>query len=63
MADTLEEVRWKIESEGFDYAFRYYSNFEEVEDPDFHRLRRAYVAAAQALDDYIPQVEEEGEDG
>lgn len=60
-AATLEDVRDRIELEGFDYAFRFYSDFKEVDDPEFHRLREAYVAAAQALDDYIPE-REEGEE-
>lgn len=56
---TLQDVRDKIESEGFDYAFRFYSHFKEVEDPEFHRLRTAYVEAANALDSYLPDEEEE----
>ncbi len=40
------------ESEGFDYAFRFYSDFSEVKDKKFHSLRKAYVKAAQALSDY-----------
>lgn len=59
---TLADVRDRIEVDGFDYAFRCYSDFKEVEDPKFHRLRLAYVKAAQALDDYIPEMEEDDED-
>jgi hypothetical protein len=58
---TLEDVRDRIELEGFDYAFRFYSNFEDVADPEFHRLREAYVDAAQALDSYIPELEDDQE--
>lgn len=60
-AKTLEDVRYTIEAEGFDYAFRYYSDFEEVDDPEFHRLRLAYKEAADALDDYVPEPDEEEE--
>jgi hypothetical protein len=42
-----------IDNEGFDYAFRYYSSFEDVKDPKFHELRKAYVEAAKALCSYI----------
>jgi hypothetical protein len=65
--ESLQFVRDKIDSEGFDYAFRCYSRFEDVKDPEFHRLREAYVKAAEELDSYIsdPEMEEleEQEDG
>lgn len=41
------------ESEGFEYAFVHYSAFPEVVDPEFHRLRTAYIAARLTLADYI----------
>ena len=53
MAEMLQEVRDTVEYEGFDYAFRYYSSFEEVSDPEFHRLRLAYKEAATALETYL----------
>jgi len=49
----MEEIRNTIENEGFDYAFTGYSNFDEVKDDKFHELRQAYVAAADALKDYL----------
>lgn len=55
---TLNDVRYKIENEGFDYAFRHYSEFKEINDPEFHKLRLAYVEAANDLDDYIPSIED-----
>ena len=42
-----------IDNEGFDYCFRYYSNFKEIEDEEFHRLRVAYISAANALSEYV----------
>lgn len=56
---SLEDVAHKVGSEGFDYAFMYYSDFKEVDDPEFHRLREAYVKAATELRDYLPDVEDE----
>ena len=49
----LEEVRYRMDEEGFDYCFRAYSNFSEVKDEEFHKLREAYIAAADALENYI----------
>ena len=53
----LQEVRDRVDQEGFDYAFRSYSDFKEVKDEEFHRLRTAYVEAANALDEYLPEGE------
>ena len=47
-----EEVQAIVGNEGFDYAFRHYTSFEEITDPEFHRLRKAYVEAAEALAEY-----------
>lgn len=51
--DTLEFVALKAEEEGFDYCFRDYSSFSDVNDEEFHRLRRAYIDAAKELEKYI----------
>lgn len=50
---TLDNVAMCMDQEGFDYCFRNYSNFDEVKDAEFHRLREAYVAAADALENYV----------
>jgi len=50
-----EYVSGLIETEGFDYSFRFYSNFEEIKDPEFHELRKKYVEAANALENYIDE--------
>lgn len=42
-----------IENEGFHYAFIHYSDFSEIEDEEFHKLRVAYETAVLALEDYI----------
>lgn len=42
-----------VENEGFHYAFIHYSDFEEVKDDHFHKLRKAYVEATNALADYL----------
>lgn len=37
-------VKHKISWEGFDYCFRYYSDFlDDVKDEDFHLLREGYL--------------------
>jgi len=47
------EVSHTIEQEGLDYGLRNYSNFEEIEDPEFHQRRLAYIKAAEEFEQYI----------
>ncbi len=49
----LKDVCGKIGSEGFDYVFRSYSDFKEVEDVKFHQLRKAYLKASMDLEEYL----------
>ena len=46
-------VAYKMSYEGFDYCFRRYAAFEEVDDEKFHKLRESYIAAADALEEYV----------
>ena len=48
-----EDVNATIENEGFDYAFCDYSDFEEINDEKFHKLRKAYIKASEELKKYI----------
>jgi predicted RNA-binding protein (virulence factor B family) len=43
----------KIEWEGFEYTFVGYSDWEEIKDAKFHKLRKAYKKAAEALAKYV----------
>ena len=51
--EEMQDVRDRAEQEGFDYCFTGYSDFLEIKDEEFHRLRKAYVDAAEALQKYI----------
>jgi len=44
-----------IDNEGFDYCFVNYSNFDNVEDEKFHKLRKKYLKVQKELNDYIEQ--------
>lgn len=50
---SMAHVRAIVEGEGFHYAFCHYSDFKAVKDKEFHRLRRAYLKAAEALSKHI----------
>lgn len=52
-AKDLLYVLDTVENEGFGYAFIDYSDFKDIDDPEFHKLREAYCAAHKALAEYI----------
>jgi hypothetical protein len=51
--ENFQYVLAKMRDEGFDYCFRHYSSFEEVEDEKFHSLRESYVKIAEELEEYV----------
>lgn len=52
-AKELEKLQQTIDREGFDYAFADYSEFKEIKDVKFHKLRKSYLEAYDKLQDYI----------
>lgn len=52
-ASDAEHLSHKIESEGFDYCFLDYSNFDYIKDERFHELRDAFAKSQQDLKDYL----------
>lgn len=51
--NTIEFVKCVVDNEGLDYTFRDYSDFKSVKDKKFHALRKAYIAAAEAMEEYL----------
>lgn len=51
--ENFQYVLAKMRDEGFDYCFRHYSSFEEVEDEKFHSLRELYIKIAEELEEYV----------
>ncbi len=56
---TVRDVLDYVENEGFDYCFTSYSTFDDVEDEEFHQLRKAYMKAANKLEKYLEKFREE----
>lgn len=42
-----------IDGEGFDYYFRSYTDCRDIEDEEFQKLRKAYIEAAEVLEEYM----------
>lgn len=57
---TLEEVSCRIESEGLDYALRYYADWSTIKDEKFQQLYQNYVAAANEIEEYLEPYKVEG---
>ena len=51
--EEFEMVRYRMENEGFNYCFKHYSSFKEVEDEKFHELRIKYLEISQELEEYV----------
>ena len=52
-AEERQNVLGVIESEGFDYAFASYGDFQEIKDEQFHKLRKEYLKARRAFAKHI----------
>ena len=51
--EDYEMLSCKMDSEGFDYCFTNYSDWKEIKDKKFHKLREAYLDAGSKLRKYI----------
>jgi hypothetical protein len=51
--ELFEPIAYRMESEGLDYCFRHYSDFNEIKDEEFHRLKKIYIAAAEEIELYV----------
>ena len=49
----LKYILDTVENEGFDYAFAHYSNFHDIKNDEFHKLRRVFLKARKELQEYL----------
>jgi len=59
LLEDFADLRSRMNQEGFHYCFKHYSNFSDIEDQEFHKLRKAYLSAADKLEKYIVDKAEE----
>ncbi|MCK9447256.1 hypothetical protein M0Q50_10435 [bacterium] len=59
LLEDWEQVKYRMEEEGFDYCWSYYSNFKEIEDEEFHKLRKLYIEISEKLEKYVEDKVEE----
>jgi hypothetical protein len=53
LLEDFADLRSRMNQEGFHYCFKHYSSFKEIDDQEFHKLRKAYLSAAEKLEKYI----------
>lgn len=56
-------VQFHMEDEGMEYCFEGYSDWGEIKDEEFHRLRMGFLQQMNELRAYIHKKVEEGEQG
>jgi len=57
--EEAQDVLVRIQEEGFHYCFKHYSSFDEIEDNEFHKLRKYYLQYANLLETYLKNTTEE----
>lgn len=51
--EKYQNVVYRIENEGMGYAFKHYSTFEEIEDKEFHKLRKYLIQHIDLMDYFL----------
>jgi hypothetical protein len=56
MSNNLEDwesVKYRMRNEGIDYCFESYSNWDEIKDEEFHRLRLGFLQYMKEIREYV----------
>ena len=51
--DDFTNVKYRMSAEGIDYCFKHYSTFSEIEDGEFHKLRKNFLKSMEDLQTYV----------
>ena len=58
--ELWESLRYRMDEEGIGYCFDGSSSWEEIEDPDFHKLRNQFIDSMNNIIDYVEDKVQEG---
>jgi hypothetical protein len=53
LLEKYQNVVYRIEDEGVGYTFKNYSTFDEIEDKEFHKLRKYLIQHIDLMDFYL----------
>ena len=51
--ENWQAVHYRMDNEGIDYCFEHYSNWEEIEDEEFHKLRLEFLNSMDKIRKYV----------
>ena len=51
--DNFRSVQYRMDNEGIDYCFEHYSSFEDIEDEEFHKLRKEFLESMKNIRSYV----------
>jgi hypothetical protein len=51
--DNFKAVKYRMNSEGIDYCFNGYSNWDDIEDEEFHKLRLEFLDSMKKIHEYV----------
>ena len=51
--DNFRAVQYRMGEEGVDYCFESYSNWDEIEDEEFHKLRQEFLDSMKKIREYV----------
>jgi hypothetical protein len=57
--DNFKAVQYRMDNEGIDYCFDGYSNWDEIEDEEFHKLRLEFLDSMKKISQYVDNKVEE----
>ena len=57
--DNFRSVQYRMDNEGIDYCFENYSSFEDIEDEEFHKLRKEFLESTKNIRSYVENKIEE----
>jgi hypothetical protein len=60
--ENWQAVHYRMDNEGIDYCFEHYSNWEEIEDEEFHKLRLEFLGSMNKIRKYVKDKIENSEE-
>jgi len=51
--DNFRSVQYRMDNEGIGYCFDGYSDWDEIEDEEFHKLRLEFLSSMKKIRSYV----------
>ena len=57
--DHFGDLLYRITNDGLDYTLRKYSSWSQIEDSEFHSIRKEYIRIAQRMQEHLDVIRSE----